>query len=109
MKIKIRNLGHKNIKAYPHIFEVMDGVYHVVIEFDKRVELDAHGSSSIDGQMGLLFSSNDGYVNLEVILPFSENGYIFGDVSKRTYYGTYYSYAAYDRISSTENEFLTGI
>ena len=71
------------------------------------MELDAHGDSSIEGRMGLFFSTDD--FTVEVTLPFTTSGLLFGAVSKKTYYGTYYTHEAFDKIVTKENEFLTGL
>lgn len=107
------------MKHSMHIFEIKDGVYHVIIDFNKTTTLDSIGDGSSEGKLSLFFSRvvfdplvvpiEDLEAEYEVVLPLDTDGYIFGDVSKRTYYGTYYTKRAYSNIVTKENEFITAI
>ena len=109
MSIKIRQSGKRKLEITPHIFEVIDGVYYVHISFDERVILVATGDGVLDGKLSIYFSTLDEQNTIEVCLGLDVDGLIFGEVSKSSYYGTYYSDKAYGKIVTRENEFLTGI
>jgi len=94
-----------------HLYEVREGVYYVYVDFCERVVQEMSGSSSIEDRYAIYFSRGEDYLDMvEVVLPFNcGDGYMFGEMDKDTYHGTYYDYEKFCEIVSEENEFLTGV
>ena len=120
MKIEIVQPTDDHIEVTTNIYTVTEGVYYVEVEFEERMSFDASGDSSKDDRQSLYFTNVTNYNDndndttyeyipmLELILPFKA-GLIFGDCSKRSFYGTYYEHDAYEKIITEENKFLTQI
>lgn len=107
MNVKVVQYGkHKKIKVSSRIYEVTDGVYYIIIEFNERVSIDGYGDNSIVFYIPSNSAGAD-FEGIEVILPFEPGGILFGEVIKKTYFGTYYYKNRYNKIVTEENLFLT--
>ena len=84
----------------PHIKvmigKVSDGVWLIYCDFFECLSNDGCGSDS-DGWDSIYFGDED-EILIEVKYKPNTDGYLFGELSKKTYHGTFYEYWIYDKI-----------
>jgi len=84
-----------------YIFQIKIGVYHINIDFNK-VPTDNIGSGSDsedEYSNSLLFQSlEDEKILLDIAFTFKQNGNFYGQMNKKIYSGTFYTYSVYDNL-----------
>lgn len=88
---KIKPEVHVEIKS------VTDGVYLIYIDSSEYIKRDYFTISDCEWEE-LYFSDRFDNVSFCVSIKFGNIGYLFGDVSKNTYNGTFYEYDKYCEI-----------
>jgi hypothetical protein len=89
--------------AEPHcaveICKVADGVWYVWCDFYERYELEGLGGDTENGCVELYFGDGTNIlITVTFWPPDGGGGYIFGDMMKTAYHGTYYAYDEYCKI-----------
>jgi len=95
MEYKIEYLTDKKFSVNVIIKKVTDGVYLIYCDFYERFYVDAIGV--YDGWFSIYFGDEQENL-IEVKFKPEKHGYLFGELCKKTYHGTFYEYETYCKI-----------
>ncbi len=93
----IKVITHKKKpEAQVLVRKVKKGVYFIICDFLDRYQLSATGSDN-ENELELYFSKGE-EILFSILFEVNESGYLFGEVSKQAYYGTFYEYPTYKKM-----------
>lgn len=100
IRYKVKNMlsGRWGKKHDVYVYKVSNGVYYIYIYLKKRCSIECTGNADAEiFNQSIYFIDNKENI-IEVSFKFPSEGFLFGEVSKDTYHGTFYEDAAYKKI-----------
>ena len=84
------------------IRKITKGVYTLNIYVGKGSDDICHTGGGLKYSEGIIFERGKECLQIEFAFP--STGYIFGQVNKGTYYGTFYEYNTYQKLMSDKSK-----